>query len=140
MRSSKLVAGLELRLGRGGVGLIGKQDLLQIALLGRAELGILAGDLLVGGLGVRVAHFGRIGDRVRLERENGHPPVFGRAVARLAIVVEGLERLLRRRRNLACRRSGKEESVRRPGLALIVGFRFDLGLGGGDPGRQRSRR
>ena len=64
----KARAGLELRLGRAGVGLVGEQDLLQVALLGRAEPRILAGDLLVGRLGVGVAHLGRIGDRVRLER------------------------------------------------------------------------
>ena len=130
-------AGLELGLGRLGVALVGKQDLLQVALLGRAELGILAGELLIGGLGVGVAHFGGIGDRVRLERQNGHSPVFGRAVARLAIVVEGLERLLGGRGNVARGRSRQEEIIGRAGLALIIGFRFDLGLGRRDPRRQR---
>ena len=87
-------AGLDLRLGRAGVGLVGEQDLLQVALLGRAEPRILAGDLLVGGLGVGVADLGRIGDRVRLERQDVDRAIFGRAVARLAIVEEGLERLI----------------------------------------------
>src|SRR3984885_15933753 len=114
--------------GRAGVGIIGKQDLLQIALLGRAELRILSCNLLIGGLGVGVGHVGCVGDRVRLKRQNGHFPVFGRAIAGLAIVVEGFERIFRRRGNLARRRSRQEESLRRPGLALIVGFRRDLRL------------
>ena len=75
-------ARLELGLGRGRVSLVGEQDLLQVPLLGRAELRILAGDLFIGGLSVGVADLGRIGDRVRLERQDVDRPELGRAVAR----------------------------------------------------------
>ena len=131
-------AGLELGLGRVGVGLIGKQDLLQIALLGRAKLGIFSGKLLIGGLGVGVAHFRSIGDRVRLERQNGHLPVFGGAIARLAIVVEGFQDVHGGRGNVAHRRSWQKKRVRRPCLALIIGFRDHFCLRRGDPGGQRA--
>ncbi len=125
-------AGLELGVGRGGVGLVRKQDLLKVALLGRPEPRILAGELFIGGVSVRVAHFGRIGDRVRLQGQHVHRPQFGRPVTRLAIVEEGLERLLGRRGNVARGARGKEEIIDRSGLPLVVGLRLGLGVGSGN--------
>src|ERR1700722_16347543 len=97
-----------------------------------------SGELFVSRRSVGVGHFRCIGDRLRLERQNGHLPVFGRAIARLAIIVEGFQGVFGGRGNVARRRSWQEKSVRRPCLALIIGFRRHFGLGRRDPGRQRA--
>ena len=96
---------LDLGRRRVGLGLIGEQDLLEIALFGRAELRILAGDLGVGRLGVRVADLGGIGERLRLERHDVDRAIFGRAVARLAIVEIGLQRVRPKARGCRPRRT-----------------------------------
>ncbi len=135
--SSKLAPALILGRRRVRLAFVRKEDLLQVALLGRAVARILAGDLVVGRLAVGVADVGGIGERQRVERDDVDRPVFGRAVARLAVVEEGLQRLLRRRSDRAGGGSGQDEIVDRARLVPDIRFGLRFGLRRGDSGRQR---
>ena len=100
LRRHGLEAGALLDAAEGGLGLArGREDdLLDGAALGRAEAGL---DALIALAGVIVRH--RVGLREGLggDRDDVDGPVLGRAESRLALVVEGLELLVARRRDLA---------------------------------------
>ena len=70
--SSKLAPALILASAASASAWLGNRICCEVALLGRAEARILAGDPGVGGFRVRVADLGRIGERLRLERDDVH--------------------------------------------------------------------
>ena len=97
-------------LGLGGLRLlgVGEGDLLDRAGLGRGEALRLQG--FIAGLCLVVGDLGRIGDCISGDREDRRGPVLRRAEGDLAVVVEGLELVFRRRGDLAggaCRQAGE---------------------------------
>ncbi len=106
-----------LDLGGGGVGfgLRRERDLLDRAALWRAEFRLFA---LVGGAGIRIRDRLGLGQRRGIDREDRDRAEFGRLEGGLAIVVEALQLLGGRGRDLA-RHLGRQQEI--GGGAALVG-------------------
>ena len=114
---------LDLRLRVVGRGLVGEDDLLQLALLRRGEARVA--NLVVVGLGVVVGNVGGVGERGRIDEQDFERAVFRRAILILALVEIGLERVVGGGGNVARRARRQRDVVDRAGLRLDAGEQVD---------------
>ena len=97
--SSKLAPALICASAGVRIGLVGKHDLLDGAFFGD-DIALVFGRLVFG-LGVLVGHLVGLGERRRADEQDVGGAILRGAIARLALVEEGLERLGGRRRDVA---------------------------------------
>ena len=126
---------LDLRLRVVGRGLVGEDDLLQLALLRRGEARVA--NLVVVGLGVVVGHVGGIGERARIDEQDFERAVFRRSILILALVEIGLEHVVGGGGNVARRARRQRDIVDRAGLRLDAGEQVDERLRRGEAVDQR---